>query len=195
MEMAFLEDEVIMFGLKMLKKKPRSKQQGALIAETHQALQELSGLREDHARELLGPRGGLPRTKGELVKLALLCNVEIKDTDTNEQIKLKIKPTVDLIINKKKSTGSSAASPSPMKPSTHGLIPESKIGIQDQDQDQVSHPSTLPPLPAFQDGLVPWGMTVGPEGQPTFMETVEETKDWVMTPEFYQMHDETDPQL
>ena len=55
MEMAFLEDEVIMIGLKMLKMKPRSKQQGALIAKTHQALRELDGFREDHVRNLLGP--------------------------------------------------------------------------------------------------------------------------------------------
>ena len=118
---------------------------------------------------------------------ALLCNVEIKDTDTNDQIKEKIEPTVDLVTNKKKA--SSAASVMSQRPSTYGLIRAPVIG----EPDPVNPPSIQSPLPAFREDQVPWGMTVGPEGQPTFQ--MEDNMEWVMTPEFYQLNDENDPQL
>lgn len=59
LEMGFLEDEAVM------------------------ALRDLDGRREELAKELLGPQGGMPRNKGELIKLAVLCQVEIGDKDTS----------------------------------------------------------------------------------------------------------------
>ena len=63
--------------------------------------------------ELIGPRGGLPRTKVDLVKLACLLNITVEDKDTNDQIREKIKPFIEILMNKTKSdkkTGSSVSS-------------------------------------------------------------------------------------
>ena len=192
--MAFMEDEVISYALKMLTKKPRAKQQGALIAETHLALRELDGQREELARELLGPRGGMPRNKAELVKLAVLCNVEIKETDTNDQIREKVKPTVELIINKKKM--SSLAAAKSMNCSTPGSIQE---GPGATPAPMSPPPSTrLRRDQGHQEGpdQVPWGMTLDESGHVMFPpEQQFEGKDWVMTPVFFQMNDENDPHL
>ena len=90
LEEAFMEDEAVMFGVKALKKPTRARQQAALVQATHQAIAELDGRKEDLAQELLGPRGGMPRTKGDLVKLAVLLNVVVDPKDTIEQLKVKI---------------------------------------------------------------------------------------------------------
>lgn len=92
LEEAFMEDEAVMFGIKALKKPPRARKQAALVQATHQAIAELDGRKEELARELLGPRGGMPRNKADLVKLAVLLNVTVDPKDTNDQLKAKCKP-------------------------------------------------------------------------------------------------------
>ena len=84
---------------------------------THRAIAELRGERADHVRQMIGPRGGLPKLKTDLIRLAALCNVEVKPDDTVETLKAKVKPVVDEF----KSTGvvRSAAAPKPLaQPST-----------------------------------------------------------------------------
>ena len=55
--------------------------------------------KEELARELLRRQGGLPRTKAKLIKLAMLVEVEVKKTNTVKNLKRKIKPETDKIIN------------------------------------------------------------------------------------------------
>ena len=100
LEEAFMEDEAVMFGIKALKKPPRARKQAALVQATHQAIAELDGRKEELARELLGPRGGMPRNKADLVKLAVLLNVTVDPKDTNDQLKAKCKPMVDVLMGK-----------------------------------------------------------------------------------------------
>ena len=68
------------WGLRMLK---RRRQQAGLISDTHRAIAELRGERADHVRQMIGPRGGLPKLKTDLIRLAALCNVEVKPDDTS----------------------------------------------------------------------------------------------------------------
>ncbi|OLQ07093.1 hypothetical protein AK812_SmicGene9562 [Symbiodinium microadriaticum] len=49
------------------------------------------------ARRLLGPRGGLPTLKGDLLRLAVLLNVEVGSTETVDNIKQRLRPMVDAL--------------------------------------------------------------------------------------------------
>ena len=91
---AFLEDPIV---TGMLAAKPQPGRQGRLklAAMKEEAAQEAEkGNREQVARSLLGPRGGLPTLKGDLVKLAALLHVQLEDKDTIATIKGKLKGTV-----------------------------------------------------------------------------------------------------
>ena len=76
------------------------------------------------ARELIGPRGGLPVLRQDLLRLATLLHVEIAEGDTMAKLKEKCRPAVDLLMAKTKhvkepeakgrpSKSSSASSPEP----------------------------------------------------------------------------------
>ena len=100
LELAFLEDPLL---------------QGILAAKTTkgmaariraQALEDLKqeakknkadGKQQEAVRQLIGPRGGLPVLKADLVKLACLVNVEVGQDDTVEKLRAKVKPLVDAI--------------------------------------------------------------------------------------------------
>lgn len=97
LRMSFMEDPVLSFGIKSLKKKPKAVLQGALVAETQRLLQATEADRELRLRALLGPRGGLPRLKSELVELAVLFRLEVKEDDRIEDLKSKIEPMVKLL--------------------------------------------------------------------------------------------------
>ena len=58
---SFMEDEAVTFGLKAVRKRSRARQQAALVEETHRAVAALDGQREELARALIRPRGGLPQ--------------------------------------------------------------------------------------------------------------------------------------
>jgi len=96
----FMEDEAVTFGLKALKTRSRARQQAALVEETHKAVAALDGQREELARELIGPRGGLPRNKTDLVKLATLLKVDVLPKDTVADITTKVKPIVEILKNR-----------------------------------------------------------------------------------------------
>ena len=49
------------------------------------------------ARALLGPKGGLPTLKQDLLRLATLLHVEVSAQDTVEKIKQKVRPTLDAL--------------------------------------------------------------------------------------------------
>ena len=76
------------------------------------------------ARELIGPKGGLPVLRQDLLRLATLLHVEIAEGDTIAKLKEKCRPAVDLLMAKTKhvkepeakgkpSKSSSASSPEP----------------------------------------------------------------------------------
>ena len=59
---------------------------------------------DEEARALIGPRGGLPTLRGDLVRLAALLNVPIDSKMTVAQIKEKVKPPVELLKGRLRST-------------------------------------------------------------------------------------------
>ncbi|CAE7503333.1 RE2, partial [Symbiodinium sp. CCMP2456] len=64
------------------------------------------------ARALVGPKGGMPTLKGDLVKLAALLHTPVGDKDTIKDIRNKLRPIVNDLCNKvpMPSTTSSASS-------------------------------------------------------------------------------------
>ena len=192
LEEAFMEDEAVMFGIKALKKPTRARQQAALVQATHQAIAELDGRKEDLARELLGPRGGMPRTKADLVKLAVLLNVVVDPKDTIEQLKVKIKPLVDAVMGE--AHGSSPQT-SQKQDGVDDPGRHSQLGITTAASvptgPTAAVPTAVPPHP------VPWGLQMRADGQGHFAHFNPHTRSaqdgWVLTPQFYQLN-ETDDQ-
>ena len=75
------------------------KQAQAEALEAAKAAEE-AGSREQEARSMIGPKGGLPTLRGDLLRLAALLHVKLEDGDTVTQLKEKIKPTVALLKEK-----------------------------------------------------------------------------------------------
>ena len=61
-------------------------------------------------RDLIGPRGGLPTLKADLIKLALLCDVTVLDTDTVPTLQAKLRPVVDTTRNAEPKVAAKASS-------------------------------------------------------------------------------------
>ena len=61
---------------------------------------EAEGSREAEARSMIGPKGGLPSLRGDLVRLAALLHVPLEDKDTIAQVKEKVKPMVAVLKEK-----------------------------------------------------------------------------------------------
>ena len=122
MELAFMEDEAILFGIQALKKKPRKKMQQALATETQRLLQLSETDRREQLRALLGPRGGLPRLKDELVKAAVLLNTKLEPDDTVEKIRQKLQPVVKTMMGKAEWN----APPPTSSSSTTAVVPKAK---------------------------------------------------------------------
>lgn len=75
--------------------------------------------REAEARSLIGPKGGLPSLRTDLVRLASLLHVEVGPQDTIPQIKEKVKPIVDVLKDQKPpptAAKSAAAKPKGARP-------------------------------------------------------------------------------
>ena len=124
LELSFLEDPLLQGILAARYTK------GMAARIRAQALEELKeeakkskadGKQQEAVRQLIGPRGGLPGLKADLVKLACLVNVEVGQDDTVDKLKAKIKPLVDAIAMK---PASKAAPPkSKAMPSSAPLLP------------------------------------------------------------------------
>ena len=201
LELGFMEDEAVMFGLKMLKRPRRARQQGALVAETQLALRDLDGRREELAKELLGPRGGMPRNKGELIKLACLCHVEVGDKDTVDMLREKLRPTVEMLMNKNKVPSMSGSlQPKPKPTAAPPTLPVSQEVLQDRGRGR-GHLLTGQWPETMQ---VPYGWTT------EMMDQQDRQQDQSVSPvsamsintawggepaEFYQMNDDNDQAL
>lgn len=97
---AFMEDEVLS-GLMALKsgRGVSAKLKAAALEEARIAVAENAkqGRKLEATRELIGPRGGLPSLKSDLIKLALLCEVPVLDSDTVPMLQKKIRPVVEAL--------------------------------------------------------------------------------------------------
>ena len=102
-KMAFVEDSLLAgFLAARSQKGQREKLRAAALEETKQKIAKESAEmdREIMARQLLGPRGGLPTLRSDLVKLALLLNLTPGPKETVAQLQGRIRPLVDILKNK-----------------------------------------------------------------------------------------------
>lgn len=110
---AFLEDPVLtgmMAGRAAKGLTARVKSQAIAEAKEKAQAAMKDGTAEQEARALIGPRGGLPTLRSDLVKLAALLHVPLEDKMTVPQIKEKVKPMVDLLKSKPTTSPSKASS-------------------------------------------------------------------------------------
>ncbi|CAK9001693.1 unnamed protein product, partial [Durusdinium trenchii] len=100
---AFLEDMILQTFLltRQMKGHGQRVKQAALDEARERARQETAVQdREILARQMIGPRGGLPPLRADLVRLALLLNVEVDAKDTIANLQKKIRPIVDILKQK-----------------------------------------------------------------------------------------------
>ncbi|CAK9081636.1 unnamed protein product [Durusdinium trenchii] len=138
---SFCEDPVVMGMIhgktaKGLRDKMKNAAMEEALKEAKEA--EAAGNKEEMARALIGPRGGLPSLRGDLLKLAALLNVEIKAEDNVETIKVKLRPMVNLLKEKPAPPQSKAKSKAKAAPSkaqgwtvgySAGLVTEPSPGM------------------------------------------------------------------
>lgn len=140
LDTAFCEDPVLQ-GFKLAKSAKGLSQRvkSAALAEAKQKAQEAEhrGEQDELARALIGPRGGLPTLRKDLIRLAALLNVEIQPTDNVEQIKEKVKPMVALL----KETKTAAKAKPQGKTEKRSLVPQ---GATSSGSSSRPPPATVP---------------------------------------------------
>jgi len=89
-------------------------------------------------RELIGPRGGLPHLRGDLIKLAALLQINMPDKSTIDELKTKIKPVVQTLMESsaKPESGSSSSHQIP-KPVPKAKSPPKPLPVQEADLQRV----------------------------------------------------------
>eukprot|EP00913_Durusdinium_trenchii_P030654 g28709.t1 len=100
LQTSFCEDPIVMGMIhgKMAKGLQNKVKNAALLEAQQEAREaEAAGTKEEQARALIGPRGGLPPLRGDLIKLATLLNVDVKADDNVETTKNKVRPIVNLL--------------------------------------------------------------------------------------------------
>ena len=103
LQTAFCEDPMLDGMLEGMALKGLSKRlKNAAQAEALEAAQKAgsSAKREQEARTLIGPKGGLPTLRRDLLKLAALLHVEVDEKDTVDNIKTKVRPMVEILKSK-----------------------------------------------------------------------------------------------
>lgn len=93
-ELAFLEDQVmgnILLVRNMRGQKAAIHKEAMLEAQREARQVAQSDQRDETIRSLIGPRGGLPTLKGDLVKLATLLHQPVEEKDTVEILKQKVR--------------------------------------------------------------------------------------------------------
>ena len=92
LSLAFREDPILV-GMLMARQRPGRMTQlknAAIKEEAEKLAKEKDRLKV--ARALLGPRGGLPTLKSDLIKLAQLLHTEVGEKETVPNIRTKLKP-------------------------------------------------------------------------------------------------------
>ena len=117
--MAFLEDP-LMEGMllardsKKISARLRAEASEEAKKEAQQAMAK--GEQEEMVRSLLGPRGGLPHLRGDLVRLAHLLHLEVGAKDTIDMLKEKIRPMLAIMSMKAPTQQSPTKSPTKSEP-------------------------------------------------------------------------------
>ena len=100
LQQALLEDPLltgILAGRSVKGLSAKVKQESIAEAKAHAAQAHREGTLEEQARALIGPRGGMPHLRQDLVKLAALLRVPLEEKMTVAQIKECIKPMLDVL--------------------------------------------------------------------------------------------------
>lgn len=97
---AFLEDSLLsgFLAVKAMRGQKYQLKKEAMAEAQRQAQKDIAaGTREDAARQLIGPRGGLPTLRADLIRLASLLEVELDPKDTVAMIQKKVRPMVEVL--------------------------------------------------------------------------------------------------
>ena len=97
LKMTFLEDPLLqgMMAARQVKGATSAMRRAALAEASQQAQgAEQQGKQQEAIRTLIGPKGGLPSLKGDLVKLAALMKIKVEEKDTVEDLKGLLRPLV-----------------------------------------------------------------------------------------------------
>lgn len=114
-QLAFLEDPVLQGMMAArVQKGVRSQIRQAAIKEAQQeaAEAEKKGEKVMAMRELIGPRGGLPTLRKDVLRLAALLHVKVGEKESVEAIKQRLKPIVNSMLEDIKKAPPSKASSS-----------------------------------------------------------------------------------
>ena len=145
-KMAFLEDSLLSGFLALRANKGQKdnlKAQALAEAKTQAQKIAASGQREDAARALIGPRGGLPSLRADIIKLAALLQVEVDARDTVPVLQKKVRPMVDILKNKMKyDSKASSSKETPTAPSEFMTPPMPKRASPAPAESTKSSPST-----------------------------------------------------
>lgn len=99
-KLAFLEDPILdgLLAARAAKGQTLRIRQ-AVLSETKEELQRMDtrNQRDEAARALIGPKGGLPSLKNDLLRLGALLRLEVNEQMTVEQLKKLCKPAVELL--------------------------------------------------------------------------------------------------
>ena len=91
------------------------------------------------ARQMIGPRGGLPNLKGDLVRLATLLHVSLNGDETVEKIKGKIRPSLALLKASTPPESANAKAKSTPATSSAPVVPVPVISKSSYDVYTVGH--------------------------------------------------------
>ncbi|CAE7872695.1 Mfsd6, partial [Symbiodinium necroappetens] len=100
------------------------------------------------ARRLLGPRGGLPTLKGDLLRLAVLLNVEVGSTETVDKIKQRLRPMVNALRGTPAEETTTSATASSSAPAARTDPLPAPPGDRRQDDQGQPPLLTAGPMPA-----------------------------------------------
>ena len=153
MEVWFMEDSILS-GLMAVKASRgiSMKLKTAALQEARAAVEKekKQGHQAQAARELIGPRGGLPTLKADLIKLALLCDVTVLDTDTVPTLQAKLRPVVATIRNAEPKVAAKASSRAPSSTSAPAASPAEAKAAAAMPQAESMRSSSLELMTASQ---------------------------------------------
>ena len=158
-KVAFMEDPILdgMLAAKASKGTAQAVRREA-YAEAQKQAQILAAQDrlQEAARELLGPKGGLPTLKKDLIKLAAFLEQPVDEKATVDQLKSVLRPLVTDMFkgSPKKSTSSS---------SSQAVVPQAKV--------TPTSPQRPPPVAVQSQGLLPtMSQGLGREPYPVAMD-------------------------
>ena len=134
LEFAFLEDEQMLQAIRMViaaKGLHSTLDEGVKQESQLAADQKTEAVKAKAVMEVIGPRGGLPSTKGDLLDLASLLHVDVSECKNIDQIKRALRPMVQAFLQKPSGDGHSNRSgiadgaPAPTTPMAPGPSPSS----------------------------------------------------------------------